>query len=473
MVTTFKYKLQPYKGRRTRHTCPGCGKAYQFTRYIEKETGQEIAPHVGKCNRLDKCGYHYTVSQFFRDNPQARENPRAFLDSKEHLKTYKPPTPPQVKETPPAFIPREAMERTRKAYRQNNFIRYLATLFGWEKALSLAQRFHLGTSKHWRNAGGFAVVFWQVDAGGNIRQAKVMAYNPTTGRRLKDEDAAEKWIKGQYRPDIGKGAKVYFAGRALAGKDANLVQCFFGEHQLPQYPAAPVAIVESEKTAVIMAGIMPHVVWLATGGKNGARWTEKAVYSALEGRTVILYPDLGAFDEWRENGKILGTVCDVSTSELLELKAAPEDRAQGFDIADYFTKQRPENAAQDAPPAPMPVQAQQTALSDAAPQSETRPQDATGQPEGITAPQDEENSPQGPETAQELVLPPGVTVTEWNGHKVVDVDGLWLGIWPKEELPAALERMAGHELAIMTALNPLVSELVERFGLAAEGPPSG
>ena len=39
-----------------------------FTRYIDTETNQYIADDVGKCNRLDKCGYHYTPKQYFSDN---------------------------------------------------------------------------------------------------------------------------------------------------------------------------------------------------------------------------------------------------------------------------------------------------------------------------------------------------------------------------------------------------------------------
>ena len=71
---------------------------------------------------------------------------------------------------------------------------------------------------------------------------------------------------------------------------------------------------------IIMAGIIPEVVWLATGGKNGCRWTDPEVYSALAGRSVVFYPDQGAFQEWRDKVKVLGTVCDISISELVENK---------------------------------------------------------------------------------------------------------------------------------------------------------
>ena len=45
-----------------------------FTRYIDTENNnQYINDNVGKCNRLDKCGYHYTPKQYFADNPHKRD----------------------------------------------------------------------------------------------------------------------------------------------------------------------------------------------------------------------------------------------------------------------------------------------------------------------------------------------------------------------------------------------------------------
>lgn len=331
MVSEYKYTLQKYAGQRSRHECPNCGKAKQFTLYIDAD-GQPVAPHVGKCNRVEKCGYHYPPAQYFADNPQIGDG-EAWRQSDAWKTPYQPPA-----SKPTDYLPAEALEATQRHYNRNNFVRYLVELFGREKALELAQLYKLGTSKRWRNAGGLAVVFWQIDKEGNVRQAKVMAYNPTTGRRLKDDDKAERMGKdGKYFQDIGKGSKVAFLGKSLAGKDANLQQCFFGEHLLSQESKKPVCLVESEKTAVIMAGIQPAAVWIATGGKNGARWTERAVYQALEGRTVTVYPDLGAYEDWRERAKILATVCEARTSDLLERKATGEDRQAGFDIADYFT----------------------------------------------------------------------------------------------------------------------------------------
>ena len=42
--------------------------------YIDTENNnQYLSVRVGKCNRLDKCGYHYTPREYFTDNPWLRD----------------------------------------------------------------------------------------------------------------------------------------------------------------------------------------------------------------------------------------------------------------------------------------------------------------------------------------------------------------------------------------------------------------
>ena len=69
----YRYTLEKYRGIRSRYTCPQCGRKYVFTRYIDTETNQYISDDVGKCSRLDKCGYHYTPKQYFSDNAWKNE----------------------------------------------------------------------------------------------------------------------------------------------------------------------------------------------------------------------------------------------------------------------------------------------------------------------------------------------------------------------------------------------------------------
>jgi hypothetical protein len=51
-------------------------------------------------------------------------------------------------------------------------------------------------------------------------------------------------------------------------------------------------IVNSETTAIIYSIYYLNYVWIATGGINGCKWTERDVCKILEGRKVVLFPDL-------------------------------------------------------------------------------------------------------------------------------------------------------------------------------------
>ena len=63
-----------YRGRGSRYICPQCGRKYTFTRYVNTYNNEYVNERVGKCNRLDKCGYHYTPKQYFEDNPWLKDN---------------------------------------------------------------------------------------------------------------------------------------------------------------------------------------------------------------------------------------------------------------------------------------------------------------------------------------------------------------------------------------------------------------
>jgi len=117
--------------------------------------------------------------------------------------------------------------------------------------------------------------------------------------------------------------------------DFNLQQCFFGEHLLKIYPDKPVAIVKSEKSAIIAGCIMPELIWLAAGNINGLS-VEKCL--VLKGREIILYPDLGAYEKWSLKATKIKEKCNckITISTLLEDEATDTDRGNGLDIADYI-----------------------------------------------------------------------------------------------------------------------------------------
>lgn len=121
--------------------------------------------------------------------------------------------------------------------------------------------------------------------------------------------------------------------RFTSPKDWELTQCLFGEHLLAQYPDRPVALVESEKTAVICAATMPEYVWLATGGKS--QFNERL--NVLKGREIIAFPDVDGFDTWTEKAKALPEL-NIKVSNLLQKEATDEEKEQHIDIADWLIR---------------------------------------------------------------------------------------------------------------------------------------
>jgi hypothetical protein len=105
----------------------------------------------------------------------------------------------------------------------------------------------------------------------------------------------------------------------------------------------PVAIVESEKTALVAAYYLPEYVWLATGGKNGC--INADALRVLRGCQVILYPDIGATDQWRQKLSLLRSLgIEAILFNFLEEVATDDERTAGLDIADYLLQIEPNQA---------------------------------------------------------------------------------------------------------------------------------
>ena len=120
-------------------------------------------------------------------------------------------------------------------------------------------------------------------------------------------------------------------------------QCFFGEHLLSEDKSRPVALVESEKTAIIASYYLPQFLWIASGGKNGCFNVNSL--SVLAGRSVVLFPDLGATDYWQSKiGLMKSYGIEVRMFDYLEANATENERKEGYDIADYLLKVKPDEA---------------------------------------------------------------------------------------------------------------------------------
>ena len=330
-MNAHRYILEPYTGMNTRYHCPGCQQREKtFSRYIDTQTGEHLHPSVGRCNRESNCGYHYTPKQYFQDNSISFDTPQPKPCTKPKAAT------PQPK--PVSFIPVEVFKDSLQSHEPNHFIKFLIDLFGIKVARELISRYFISTSAHWNGA----TVFWQIDTQGKVRTGKIMLYSPTTGKRVKEPFNHITWVH-----------------KDLKMPEFELMQCLFGEHLL-QDKTKPVAIVESEKTAIIASVYFPQFIWLAVGSLNNLN-AEKC--KILAWRTVALFPDLNGFEKWSSKAKELSHLASFKISELLEHKATEVERKQGFDLADYLIKfdyrefalPEPEPTPTGQPPAVQPL----------------------------------------------------------------------------------------------------------------------
>jgi hypothetical protein len=123
-------------------------------------------------------------------------------------------------------------------------------------------------------------------------------------------------------------------------EDFQYKQIFFGEHLLSRNTNKPVAVVESEKTAIVAHLCMPRFVWLATGSKQ---WLKVERLQSLDNRQTILYPDADGFELWQSvaaDAQRQGL--NVKVSNLIESHATDEQKANGYDLADYLINQQSE-----------------------------------------------------------------------------------------------------------------------------------
>jgi len=362
-MNEHRYILEKYNGKDSRHTCPECEKPNQFSKYIDTETNIVLGDNIGRCNRVDKCGYHkkppletkcyfvliqdvidysekaYKIKvnevDYFIPKSQVHEitgkgcyisdyilmdikappyietDYRYFDSNGVNTGSIEAKTPkPQHHHQPISFIDNEVFNSSMTDYDNNNLIKYLSKLFDAETIEYLINIYKIGTSSRYN---GGTTVFWQIDSNDNVRTGKLIKYD-NTGHRIK---GCNNWVHSVLNID-----------------NYNLKQCFFGEHILKEAPNDTVAIVESEKTAIIAFAYLPNYIWLASGGADGIN-DEKV--KILKGRKVILFPDASKDSVIYQKWKAKADKYNFDISDYIEKIATIEQKVKGYDIADFLS----------------------------------------------------------------------------------------------------------------------------------------
>lgn len=241
---------------------------------MDSETGAFAGDGFGICDRSNNCGYHQKPVNYVIDHVSVVEEikPTTYID----------------------------LTVLRQKNENNSFIKGLQHKY--ENITQAITNYFLtiGTPKQ-----EGAVIFWYVDIKGQIRSGKHMLYSGLS--RVKTEEP--RWEHS--------GIKDFVFSR-----------CFFGEHLIDLTDYKPIAIVESEKTAVICSLLYPKYKWLATGG--ALCLSQDMCRVILEYPEIHLFPDNGSYAVWQKSIDLNPFLHKPYVYSFMELADT------GKDIADYL-----------------------------------------------------------------------------------------------------------------------------------------
>jgi len=153
-------------------------------------------------------------------------------------------------------------------------------------------------------------------------------------------DSAGRLIHYVCRFDKSDGAKeilpqtLWRDGAKLAWqwKAAPVPRPLYGLDRLAAAPAAPVLVLEGEKTADAGASLFPDFAVMTWSG--GSKAAGKADWTPLAGRRVVILPD--ADTPGREAAEAVRKLALAAGAEGVGVVQLPADLAQGWDCADDF-----------------------------------------------------------------------------------------------------------------------------------------
>lgn len=136
-------------------------------------------------------------------------------------------------------------------------------------------------------------IWWMLDEDNRLHNAHMMKYKPD-GHRDKTSGYNQTWLHARMK--YATGTKHFDENKEAPS------YCLFGQHLLNAYPQATINIVESEKTAVIMAvayGNNASQIWMACCGLQNLK-RERLQPLIDQRRTIQLFPDRDGINKWIE-----------------------------------------------------------------------------------------------------------------------------------------------------------------------------
>jgi hypothetical protein len=210
------------------------------------------------------------------------------------------------------------------AIEDNDLLTYLSGLFGEHRVQYAKEQYLIGTSRLYPRAA----IFWYVSVcyGEDpiVHFGKIMKYDSTTGRRLKEPNS------------VNSVNRMIKDNRKINGT-------LFGIHLAQKNTDAPIYVVESEKSAIIASIFFPEMVWVATGSLYNLKPSR---FFTIAKREIHLIPDSGGFEAWKDKAEKEFRWNGIKVAEVRSLEHWP----RGYDVADIlldaYTK-KPKQIATD------------------------------------------------------------------------------------------------------------------------------
>jgi len=283
---------QPDSGHPALH-CYACGTSADVVALVQ---------HVARCD-------FRAAMQFLgaRDDDGSTSAPPALVIPRQPAAPPPPPTP----------LPRQRLDVCHPG-------RCDSALYAW-----LCQ--HLGTA-----SARDIVALYQVGSTTDATAGATTYHHPTPWAVYPYITPAGELAKIKYMRYNDDGHRDKQGSRAtLIDQPRNPLPAVFGGHLLGNDDTRPVAVVESEKTALILADVLPDYLWVACGGASAIDTALDVVATAAPGRPVVLYADNDdAGQQWATDFEGILRVVDVAA--LASVLHVTSDRHD--DISDVVSR---------------------------------------------------------------------------------------------------------------------------------------
>ena len=285
----------------------------------DKSLGSFVVYPKGNCYKCFACGAKGGVVDFLMKH-EGLSYPDAIrwlgkkynidVDSVDVNWTYTPrPAPPPLDLL---TLPMPMVKKTMTAIAQDNLVKWIMNDIRWDYVQSLRvmpvlTEYCVGHGKNGHT------IFWQIDEQKRVRTGKMMKYYPQGHPKFGHRDKEASWnfdfihstLSRHWDEENGVMTdEPPYPFPNIYNPDKQEPQLtFFGMHLLDKYgKSATVNIVESEKTAVLMAiayGNHATQVWMACGGLEMI--TRERLKPIIDrGRRIVLFPDR----DGREKGRV-------------------------------------------------------------------------------------------------------------------------------------------------------------------------